>query len=351
MIELHEKVGAIHIHSTFSDGTGHYHEIIRAASELGLEFLLFSDHHTLEPKRLGREGFHDGVLVGIGYEINDQNNINHLLAFDLDREVGRDLSAQEYTRRVAAAGGWAVVAHPDERRKQLPEFPPYPWTAWDSQDFHAIEIWNQLSEWMEKLTRWNKYWLYMNPRRTVVAPTRWTLELWDRLNLKRRVVGTGGVDAHAHYYPIWRNFGVRIFPYKVQFRSILTHALFDEPVEKADPQLALKQLFSALRRGRIFISNRFVGDARGFRFWAEDVKTGNVYLSCDRVPAGAELQFKVKIPAEDDQVFLLKDSRIVWRRHKSALPYRSSAPGVYRIEVRRKNRTFIYSNPIVLEAP
>ena len=204
---------------------------------------------------------------------------------------------------------------------------------------------------MEKLTRWNKYWLYMNPRRTVVAPTKWTLELWDRLNLQRRVVGTGGVDAHAHFYPIWRNFGVRIFPYKVQFRSILTHALFDEPVEKDDPSTALKQLFKALRRGRIFISNRFVGDARGFRFWAENVKTGDIYLSCDRVPAGTELQFKVRTPADDDQVVLLKDSRIIWRRRRSALPYRSSTPGVYRVEVRRENRAFIYSNPIVLEAP
>jgi hypothetical protein len=350
MIELHEVIGAMHIHSTFSDGTGHYADIIRAAAELKLDFLLFSDHGTLEPKRLGREGFRDEVLIGIGYEINDENNRNHLLAFDLEKEVGQGLLPKEYAHRVVAAGGWAVIAHPDERRNRLPEFPPYPWTAWDTDDFHAIEIWNQLSEWMEKLTRWNKFWLYINPRRSVVSPTPWTLELWDRLNLKRRVVGAGGVDAHAHFYPIWSNLGVRIFPYKVHFRSILSHVLLERPLDRRDGKAALRQLFEALRSGRLFISNNFLGDARGFRFWAEDVNSGRSYLPGDRVPTGTDLQFHVKLSAETDQVVLMKDSHPVWRRKESAIPYRSSQPGVYRLEVRRRRRAFIYSNPIVIEA-
>jgi len=351
MSELHEIVGAMHIHSVFSDGTGHYPEIIRAAADLGLEFLLFSDHRTLEPKRQKLEGYHDGVLVGIGYEINDQSNRNHLLAFELDREVEWGIPPREYARRVLAAGGWAVIAHPDERRNKLPEFPPYPWTAWETEDFHAIEIWNQLSEWMEKLNRWNKFWLYLNPRRSVVAPTKWTLELWDRLNLKRRVVGTGGVDAHAHFYPIWRNVGVRIFPYKVQFRSLLSHVLLREPLERQDAGAALRQLFDALRTGRIFISNSFLGDARGFRFWAEEINTGKAYLPGDRVPAGTELQFHVKLTGKDDHAVLLKDSHPVWKRREGAIPLRSSQSGVYRVEVKRERRAFIYSNPIVIELP
>ena len=61
MPSLYEKVGAIHIHSVFSDGSGHYDEIIQAASEVGLEFLLFADHWTLEPKKHNWEGFYDGV--------------------------------------------------------------------------------------------------------------------------------------------------------------------------------------------------------------------------------------------------------------------------------------------------
>jgi hypothetical protein len=349
MNQLIEKTGAIHIHSVFSDGSGHYREIIQAGQELGLDFMLFSDHRTLVPKRQGRENFYGNTLVGIGYEINDQANHNHLLAFDLAEEVEWGIPAVEYVHRVAAKGGWAVIAHPDERRSSLPEFPPYPWTAWETEEFHALEIWNQLSEWMERLTRWNKFWMYLNPRRSLVAPTQWTLELWDRLNLKRRVVGTGGVDAHAHFYPLFANVGVRIFPYKVQFRSILTHVLLTEEWDTHDSQAALTQLFSALRAGRVFISNQFVGDATGFRFWAEDIQSGANYLPGDRVTQTADLQFHVKTPRESDSACLVKDSRVVWKRHESALPYHSGEAGVYRFEVRRGRRAFIYSNPIVIE--
>jgi hypothetical protein len=350
MIPLYEKVGAIHIHTVFSDGSGHYREVIQAGQELGLEFLLFSDHRTLTPKRQGREGFYGETLVGIGYEINDQANQNHLLAFELEEEVEWGIPPIEYVHRVVNKGGFAVIAHPDERRNSLPEFPPYPWTAWETEEFHALEIWNQLSEWMERLTRWNKFWMYLNPRRSLVAPTPWTLELWDRLNLKRRVVGTGGVDAHAHFYPLFSNVGVTIFPYKVQFRSILTHLLLTEPLQTADPKGALKQLFTALRAGRVFISNRFVGEARGFRFWAEDFSSGAVYLPGDRVPQGVDLQFHLKTPQEDDTAVIMMDSQPVWKRRESAIPYRSAQPGVYRVEVHRGRRAFIYSNPIVIEA-
>lgn len=350
MIQLHEKVGAIHIHTVFSDGSGHYREVIQAGQELGLDFLLFSDHRTLVPKRQGREGFYGQTLVGIGYEINDQGNHNHLLAFDLDEEVEWGIPPVDYVHRVVAKGGFAVIAHPDERRSSLPEFPPYPWTAWETDEFHALEIWNQLSEWMERLTRWNKLWMYLNPRKSLVAPTQWTLELWDRLNQKRRVVGTGGVDAHAHFYPLFLNVGVKIFPYKVQFRSIHTHVLLTEPPETQDYKAALKQLFAALRQGRVFISNSFVGDARGFRFWAEDFRSGAIYLPGDRIPAGTDLQFHVKTPREDDAAVIVKDSQPVWRRRESAIPYHSHDPGVFRAEVRRDRRAFIYSNPIVIEA-
>lgn len=351
MQSLYEKIGAMHIHTTYSDGSGRYEKVIQAACELGLEFLLFSDHWTLEPKRKNWEGFHDGVLIGIGCELNDDRLQNHLLAFELDQEVKNGLNAAEYTRKVVEAGGWAVVAHPDERRNSLPEFPAYPWTAWDSHDFQAMEIWNHLSEWMERLTHRNRYWLYINPRRSVIAPTAWTLRTWDQLNLQRRVVGVGGVDAHAHHYPIWRNVNAAIFPYKVAFRSIQMHVLLDQPIEMGDGKKALKQLFKALRSGRAFFANRYMGKARGFRFWAEEIGTGKEYQMGERLPPGSEVEFQVILPEDVTQAALIKDSQPLcqWReRHGSC---RCSGSGVYRVEARRGHRAFIFSNPIVIELP
>lgn len=255
----------------------------------------------------------------------------------------------EYTRRVVEAGGWAVIAHPNERRNRFPEFPAYPWTAWQSQDFQGIEIWNHLSEWMERLNRWNKLWLYINPRRSVIAPPRRTLELWDQLNLKRRVVGIGGVDAHAHYYPLWRNISVAIFPYKVAFRSIHVHVLLDQPPERSGAEAALQQLFQFLRLGRAFIANRYVGRARGFRFWAEDLNSGEICQMGDRAPAGRTLLFRANLPKDATHAWLIRDSQPIckWRGERGS--HRSDGSGVYRLEVRRHHRAFIFSNPIVIE--
>ena len=74
--QLHEYVGVIHIHSTYSDGSKTIPEIAKIASEVGLDYLLFTDHNTLQPKKDGLEGWYEGVLVGIGYEINDENDQN-----------------------------------------------------------------------------------------------------------------------------------------------------------------------------------------------------------------------------------------------------------------------------------
>lgn len=350
MNELHEIVGVMHIHSRYSDGSGKYTSIIKAASELNLDFLLFSDHWSLEPKRLGFEGFHDSVLVGIGCELNDQKLQNHLLCFQIDEEFEEGPEAIDYTRKAVESGAWTVVAHPDERRNHFEQFPSYPWTAWETDDFHAIEIWNHLSEWMERLTKRNKWWLYVNPRRSVIRPTAWTLEKWDDLNLKRHVVGVGGVDAHAHHYPIWKNLSATIFPYKVAFRSIQVHVLLDTPLNKRDHNIALDELFAAMKKGRIFINNRYVGNARGFRYWAESENGGNIYHMGDRLPADARLRFHYRLPADATSAVLLKNSQPVQRIKDHSGSYNSSGPGVYRIEVFRNRRAFTYSNPIVIEA-
>ena len=71
--QFHEYVGIIHIHSTYSDGSQSIQEIAKVARDLSLDFLMFTDHNTLQAKRDRLEGWHSGVLVMVGYEINDEN--------------------------------------------------------------------------------------------------------------------------------------------------------------------------------------------------------------------------------------------------------------------------------------
>ena len=131
--EYHEVIGAVHLHSDFSDGSRPIPEIAEIAGEKNLDFIMFCDHNTLEPKRLGLEGWYKNVLVLIGYEINDPDARNHYLAFRLNEEVGEGLAAKEYVRLVRQKGGFGVIAHPAEKRQFSDAYPAYPWTAWSRE--------------------------------------------------------------------------------------------------------------------------------------------------------------------------------------------------------------------------
>jgi hypothetical protein len=342
----------MHLHSDFSDGSKSIPAIAEIAGESGLDFLMFSDHNTLEPRRRGMEGWYGSTLVVAGCELNDPDDRNHYLAFRIKKEPPKGLAAAAYVRRVRAAGGFGIIAHPAEKRNFSDAYPPYPWTDWDVKGFDGIEIWNQMSEWLEGVTRRNIWWRILHPLRSIRFPVWETLDRWDRLNRDRRVVGVGGIDVHAHRLRILGVPCVEIYPYKVQFKSIRMHLLTREPLKqdgrKAPFRRAEASLFEALMAGRAFMSNHSLGDARGFRFWAEhkgaERPMGDRFQSAGCVVLHAHAGLRARIR-------LLRDGRSVRENLGDSLSERVYEPGVYRVELFRKHRGWIYSNPIVLLPP
>jgi hypothetical protein len=347
----HEAAGAIHLHSDFSDGSLPIPEIAAIASGKDLDFLMFSDHHTLEPKRRGLEGWHGRVLVLAGYEINDADDHNHYLAFRLDREVEAGLPAGEYVRRVKAAGGIGIIAHPAEKRSFSEAYPPYPWTEWDSDDFDGIEIWNQMSEWLEGVRLTNIAWRILHPLRSIRYPVWETLARWDALNRRRRVIGVGGIDVHAKRVKILGLFPVEIYPYKVQFKSIRTHILTRKPlVLDGVPRLSFREaeveVYDALTSGRCFIVNYSLGSGAGFRFRAED--SASEYAMGSRIKISTRLALRCEVPMPAD-LRLMRNGRICSQcKSGRSLDHEVRMPGVYRMEVFRRKKGWIYSNPIVV---
>jgi hypothetical protein len=349
MESYYESVGAVHLHSDFSDGTLPIPEIARIAGELDLDFLMFTDHNTLEPKRRGLEGWYGRTLVLIGCELNDPDDRNHYLAFQIRNEIPKGLRATAYVRRVCGQRGFGVIAHPAEKRNFSDAYPPYPWTDWDVKGFDGIEIWNQMSEWLEGVTKRNIYWRILHPLRSIRFPVWTTLNRWDSLNRKKRIVGVGGIDVHAYKLKLLGLFSLEIYPYKVQFKSIRMHLLTRQPLKREGNPLpfpkAEKAAFEALKSGRAFITNYSLGDGRGFRFWAE---RGSVKLPMgSRFPESGFVCFHAEAPLPG-RIRLLCDGRLVHETVGKSLQYKTRAPGVYRIEIFRKSRGWIYSNPIVM---
>ncbi|MGE5399916.1 MAG: PHP domain-containing protein [Ignavibacteriales bacterium] len=343
-----EYVGAVHIHSVFSDGSGEVKEIAAIADETGLDFILLTDHNTLRAMNEGYEGWHGRTLLLVGCEINDKENKNHYLTFGLNQTFSTRLPAKEIVRKVKESGGIGFIAHPHEKRSSMKEHPAYPWTEWDTEDFTGIEIWNHMSEWMEGLTEENKYQYLMHPLRSIMAPPAETLSVWDELSMNRRVVGIGGVDAHAHKINLLGFFEVEVFPYKVLFKSIRTHILAYEKIDKnsgEDSVLKAKNLiYDSLRMGRCFVSNYYHADAAGFRFFAE---SGNrIYQMGESLELPPKLKMRVLLPSLSGEIKLIRNGRLYDSVENIDAEFHVKEPGVYRVEVYLDGKAWIFSNHI-----
>ncbi len=341
--------GVLHVHSTYSDGQKSIPEIAAIANQLQLNFLLLSDHNTLQPKMDGLEGWYGSVLLGIGSELNDADDKNHYLAFNIHKEIPFGLDAETYVRRVKEEGGFGIIAHPDENRSHIKAYPPYPWTIWNSQDFDGIEIWNHMSEWMEGLTNWNKFWRILHPRRSIRSPKKETLRRWDTLNSQRKVVGVGGVDAHGHVHRIWGLVPMRVFRYKISFRTIRTHVLTKAPLPRDNATEALQLIYEALRYGRAFVAHNLLGDASEFRFFAE--RSGQRADMGDTLHGGTSTVFHVQAPSDRALIRLLRNGDVVGEQKGGSAQFKTEHTGVYRTEVWRDKRPWIFSNHIRIQNP
>ncbi|MCZ6701408.1 MAG: PHP domain-containing protein, partial [Ignavibacteria bacterium] len=139
---MFEYVGAIHMHSIYSDGSGEVPQIARFADEVGLDYIILTDHNTLRALDEGYENWYGNMLCLVGSELNDKENKNHYLAFGINKTYSTRISAKEYVRKVKEDGGIGFLAHPHEKRRHMKEHPPYPWVEWNTEDFDGIEIWN-----------------------------------------------------------------------------------------------------------------------------------------------------------------------------------------------------------------
>lgn len=393
----YEYTGCIHIHTTDSDGTKTLEEVADIASSLGLDFIFVSDHMTLKNRTDGKEGYFGNTLVLIGYEHNDIEDCNHYLIFGSDRVLPKDLKPVDYVALARQEGALGIIAHPDEVRPRLGKYPSYPWLAWEAEGFDAVEIWNQMSEWMENLKPYNKVKMVFSPRRFMRSPTGRILQKWDELNKTRKIAGLGAIDVHGFPYKIGP-IRITIFPYKVQFKSLRTHLLLSEPLSK-QVGVASQQVYDAIRDCRAFVSNYRWGDAAGFVFEANGLvekprrsasgvphvgtekadkfvsgfsppasdrnptykkstenppkdtlssspnQEDNTVISGGRLASYQDSILIVKTP-EIGTIRIVLNSHIILEEKSDSVEFRPRKNGIYRAEVYKGDRGWIFSNHI-----
>ncbi|MBK7140870.1 MAG: histidinol-phosphatase [bacterium] len=333
--------GAIHVHTTESDGTKKLEEVAAIGERADLDFILFTDHMNLHNREQGKEGFYGRLLALVGYEHNDVDDNNHYMIFESPSVYPSEMTSAEYVSAGAKDNALGIIAHPDEIRDRMGQYPPYPWTDWNVDGYTGIELWNQMSEWMERLTPSNKLLMAFSPRKSMVGPTDRVFAKWDEVNRSRKIVGVASVDAHA--FPITVGpLKVEIFPYKVHFRSLRTYVILPEPMS-TDFATAKNQVYGALRDCRAFGAHIRWGDPIGFQFSGRN--------GSERVIAGGRLssltdaKLEVRLPSSA-VIRLVGNGKRLVETTGDSLEFCPTEAGIYRVEAWKNERCWIFSNHI-----
>lgn len=347
---LTDYAGVIHLHSAYSfDGRTPVPDILHAAEQSGVDFLILTDHGTLRAREEGLEGWHNGTLLIVGEEIAPR--FNHYLVFQLSQSVAREsetpgTAPQSYIDRVRRLGGMGFIAHPDHEGAALFHVKHYPWTDWSVSGYTGLGVWDFMTDWQKSLTGYLRALVsYAFPAFVLRGPSPQTLARWDRLAQERRVIGIGELDNHDSV----RRFGglnVSVFPYARVFRLIRTHLLTPGPFTgKSQDDIAM--LFEALGKGRAYVALDYYRLSTGFAFVLEE--EGRTATMGDTFALGRSATLRVSVPGRG-RISVIRNGTLVHRTTAEALRLAVCDPGTYRIEVHRKvfgrYHPWIFSNPV-----
>lgn len=350
---MEELVISLHMHTTYSDGTGSHADIANAALRAGLDAVIVTDHNVLVS---GPENYYKAgpkrMLLLIGEEIHDQARQpqkNHMLVFDAKRELASFApDPQNLIDAVRRAGGLAFIAHPYDPACPSINEVDISWEAWQVQGFTGLELWNSLSELKIRGKSLLHIIFYIFfPKFLNLQPPAQHMARWDELlNSGKKVVAVGGADAHAlkvHAGPLKRS----VFPYEFHFRGITTHLLTPNQLS-TELETDKKMIYTALAAGHCFIGFELPGATRGFNFSAQG-REANALMG-DEIPAAGGVTLNIKLP-QIAECRLLKDGKLIqtWLNRETC-SYNTKEPGVYRVEVYRhylgRLCGWIFSNPI-----
>ncbi len=129
-----EVRGAYHVHTKRSDGRGTLDEVVRAAREAGLQFVVVTDHNVLAPED---QGYREGVLVVVATEVSTA--FGHVVALGVPRALTPEERERDPLGAIRALGGEAVIAHPFHPRR--------PFTGWNSGPWRGFEVVSNDTAW------------------------------------------------------------------------------------------------------------------------------------------------------------------------------------------------------------
>lgn len=349
-------IGAYHIHSNRSDGTGTVDEIAAAAARAGLRYVILTNHGDAT-RRPDAPTYRNGVLCIDAVEINSREG--RIVALGLSGASPYPLAgaARDVVEDIHRLGGMAVMAHPDS---------PSPALRWrgggPAVPFDGVEWINADAEWRDDpigrllLTAARSALRPAESIATLFArPTR-TLDRWDAMNRPRSVFGLAAIDAHARIGgrdedgPDGRFTLIRRPSYETMFRLLGQVAVLNSPLS-GDATRDAELVLTAITRGRTYSVVRALAEPGVMAFAGERDHV--------RIESGDRIAFDVERPATLRAVtetapgaaLAMYGNGHVVARGIGQVTHVVREPGVYRVEATLPGMTmpWLVSNPITLD--
>jgi len=340
--------GAVHIHTTYSDGSEAYGTIMSRASHLGLDFVVFTDHDTLG-EGVSAEGWRHNAFAVIGGEVSPSRN--HYLALGCSNLPRPEVGPEQYVPQVINQGALGFIAHPYDVSSRYLGLDSYAWDHWNVTEFGGLEVWNFFSQWVGRCQNLYRTIIGLaSPGTYLTGPDPQTLACWDQVGLNRRVPGLAGVDAHGGRK--WGGLPLILTNYSKQMATLHNYIQTPEPWSGSvdhDRRLILE----ALGEGRAYLVNNLIGTAFDFDFWGE-ARGARIPMGSEVFPNGGESGGPINLHAKTPKrakIRLMYNGKEELATAASSLKYRAVRPGVYRVEVWTGwgwKKPWIFSNPIYL---
>jgi hypothetical protein len=353
--EFAEYKGVVHVHSFLgghSDGT--FQEIISAAQANNLHFVVMTEHveNEIDTAKMTLSGAHGGVLFINGNEVNTSNG-ERLLSIPGDHSLAASpaLSTAEVTANAHARGALSFVAYPAEFK------------SWN-EGFDGMEVYNVFTNSKRinlALAFFDALWsqrvypalLFAN---YLERPSQ-SLNKWDELATKKKVVAIAGNDSHANVgFQLHDSsgellIGVQLDPYETSFRLVRVHVLVPSRGLSEGNAVSSEELMWALRQGHCFIGFDLLGDTSGFRF--EAVNSNGRKIQGDEIPFEPGTRLKVLLPVAGRIQLFRNGAVFLDESGVKSKEVTVTEKGVYRVEVNLPqlgklagNAPWILSNPI-----
>jgi len=341
---MYEYKGIIHVHSKYSDGSASVKQIIKIAQDVGLDYVIITDHDTLRALQEGYEGWHENVLLLVGEEITPHKG-NHYLALDIKQRIsGKWFLPKHFARKVAQDGGIGIIAHPHGGKSQFSHIRGEFWREWNITDYTGLEIWSYMVDWVTGVNPLNVLYYYMFPHKSITGPHPRTLEKWDEIAQTRHVVGVGSIDAHGRRVPILPF--IKFLPYEYLFKTIRTHILTPVPLPLQSLNESRKLVYEAIRTGRCFTGYDLLTDSTGFRFTGIVNETQPLFIG-DTMDFSGKVFFQAFTPVYAE-IRLIRNGELIKSKCGKLLKFETDRPGAYRVEAYYDNKPWIFSNHIFL---